>query len=215
MSNPDSWIPLLEAQIAARQSDDGSHDIGHLRRVYHNARQIARIEGGDLEILVAAAYLHDLVEVPKSSPDRARASHLSAEAAAPILSDLGFPTAKTAAVMHAVAAHSFSAGITPQTLEARILQDADRLEAIGAIGIARCFYVAGRMGSSLVAPEDPKGARRPFDDRRYALDHFPAKLFQFPKQLCTATGRQMARERLERMRQFYDDFLAETALPDA
>ena len=107
---------------------DGAHDIGHLRRVWANAQSIAQAEGGaDIEVLLAAAFLHDAVNLPKSHPDRARAARLSADHAAAYLPGTGFPPGKIAAVAHAIAAHSFSAGLAPETPEARILQDADRL----------------------------------------------------------------------------------------
>ncbi len=76
-----------------------------------------------------------------------------------------------------IEAHSFSANIETRTLEAKILQDADRLDAIGVIGAARCFYIAGRMGSALYDSNDPMAENRPLDDKNYALDHFRTKLF--------------------------------------
>ena len=129
-------IARYETAIAALWQADGAHDIGHLRRVWRMARLIAMDEpGADGEILLAAAYFHDAVNLPKDSPDRARASTLSADLAVKVLPDLGFPAEKLPALHHAIAAHSFSARIPCETLEARILQDADRLEAWGAIGL--------------------------------------------------------------------------------
>ena len=136
-------------------SEDGAHDLHHLRRVWHNCEHI----GGqceahpDWQVLSAAAYLHDLINVPKNSPDRARASTISADAAIAALSQRGFPATKRDAVHHAIQAHSFSAGFTPETLEACILQDADRLDALGALGLARTFYVAANSGHSCSTPK--------------------------------------------------------------
>ena len=107
-----------------------------------------------------------------------------------------------AAVRHAVAAHSFSAGIPPETIEARVLQDADRLDAIGMIGIARCFYTAGRMGSALYDPVDPRAEHRPLNDGAYALDHFRAKLLKLKDGFQTATGSAIAAERTRRIAEF-------------
>ena len=195
--------------MTERLGNDASHDIGHFRRVWRNVEAIQAVEGGDLEILVAAAWLHDLVNPPKDSPDRKRASQLSAEAAAPALRDLGFPEAKVAPVQHAILTHSFSAGIPPETREAMILQDADRLDAIGAIGVARCFYVAGRMDSALFDPDDPDANDRPLNDTLYALDHFKLKLFPIVQTLKTDAARKIAEKRVATMNAFVTELLAE------
>ena len=197
------------AQLWAGQTD-GAHDLGHLRRVWANAQGIAAGEGGaDLDVLLAASFFHDAVNLPKDHPDRAQASRLSAELASAFLAATGFPPEKISAVAHAIAAHSFSAGITPQTPEARILQDADRLEALGAIGIARMFAVAGQMGAALFDAEDPMALHRHLDDRRFALDHLEVKLFPVADRMQTATGRRMAEERAEWMASFRTRLLVE------
>lgn len=188
---------------------DGAHDIGHLRRVWANAREIAADLGGDLEILLAAAYFHDAVNLPKNHPDRARASQLSADWAVEYLAGTDFPEAKLAATAHAIAAHSFSAGIAPQTPEAEILQDADRLEALGAIGIARMFHVGGAMGGLLFDAADPLGLHRPLDDKAFSLDHLEVKLFPIAGTMRTAAGRAMAEARVEWMRSFRTRLLSE------
>ncbi|MGV8984995.1 MAG: HD domain-containing protein [Cypionkella sp.] len=188
---------------------DGAHDLGHLRRVWANCQRIAAREPADLQVLEAAAFFHDLVNLPKSSPDRARASTLSAQAACTWLAANGFPPAKLKSVAHAIAAHSFSAGITPLTLEAKILQDADRLEALGAIGIARMFHVAGTMGALLFDAEDPLAHDRALDDQHFSLDHLQTKLFTLPATMQTATGRKLAEERAAWMLSFRDRLLDE------
>jgi uncharacterized protein len=192
--------------------NDGSHDRSHLRRVWRNAMAIADQEPGcDRELLAAAVILHDCVAVEKNSPERSRASRLAAARAREIIAGLGWDTARAGCLAHAIEAHSFSGGIEPRTVEARILQDADRLDAIGAVGIARCFYVAGRMGSSLYSPDDPAATRRTLDDQRFALDHFGAKLFQVAGNFQTAAGRSLAAERTRTMHDFFDAFVAEVA----
>jgi uncharacterized protein len=197
------------AQLWAGQQD-GAHDLGHLRRVWANAQDIAAGEGGaDLEVLLAAACFHDAVNLPKDHPDRASASALSADVASSFLAGTDFPPDKIPAVAHAIAAHSFSAGITPETPEARILQDADRLEALGAIGIARMFAVAGQMGAALFDADDPMALHRLLDDRRFALDHLEVKLFPVADRMQTATGRRMAEERAEWMASFRTRLLVE------
>ena len=190
---------------------DGSHDVHHARRVLENAKQIVLRESDevDLRVLTAAAYLHDLVNVPKDSPDRSRASLLSAEAAQPILEALDFSAEENASTQHAIVAHSFSANVPPETLEAKILQDADRMEALGALGIARTFYVAGKLSSALFDGDDPFASGRELDDARFAVDHFKTKLLGLAATMQTAAGKEVAAERTESMRRFLDDLGSE------
>lgn len=203
-----------EAEIIrqwAAHPADGAHDLGHLRRVWKQAQLIAMDEPCDMLVLLAACMFHDLVNLPKSHPERARASTLSAEAACHFLRTDGFPESKLSAVGHAIAAHSFSAAITPQTAEARVLQDADRLEALGAIGIARMFHVAGALGGGLFDPEDPMALNRPLDDRSFALDHIQVKLLKLVDTMQTDAGRAIATERADWMLSFRSRLLREIA----
>ena len=188
---------------------DGAHDLGHLRRVWKQAQLIAMDEPCDLEVLLAATFFHDLVNLPKSHPDRAQASRLSAEAACLFLRQDGFSSEKLPAVAHAITAHSFSAAIAPESAEARILQDADRLEALGAIGIARMFHVAGQMGGALFDAADPLAQGRALDDRAFALDHIEVKLLKIADSMQTATGRAVATERADWMLSFRSRLLRE------
>ena len=186
---------------------DGSHDMSHVLRVWRNVETIAHTEPDcDLPVLVAAVILHDCVAVEKNSPLRAEASRLSAARASEIVDGFGWSHARIAALRHVIEAHSYSSGIVPQTLDARVLRDADRLDALGAVGIARCFYVAGRMASALYDPEDANARYRALDDRRYALDHFKAKLFPEAEGFLTEAGRAMAAERAAVMRAFVAAF---------
>ena len=204
----------IVAAIWAKGPADGAHDLGHLERVWANAQRIAADEAArgnpaDMAVLEAAVWFHDLINLPKDHPDRARASTLSAEVAVRLLAEAGFEPARLPAVAHAIAAHSFSAGIPPKTPEARILQDADRLEALGAVGLARMFVVAGAMGRAIADPQDPLAQRRPLDDRAFALDHLETKLFRLPAQMQTAAGRALAEERAEWLRGFRAQLLRE------
>jgi uncharacterized protein len=197
------------ARVWAAQPADGAHDLGHLRRVWKTARLIAMDVPADPQVLMAACFFHDLVNLPKDAPNRAEASTLSAQAAVAFLRGDRFPVAKLDAVAHAIAAHSFSAGIAPETPEARILQDADRLEALGAIGIARMFHVAGQMGGGLFDADDPMALQRGLDDRRFALDHLQTKLLRLPETMQTEPGRAMAEERADWLMSFRTRLLSE------
>jgi len=208
------WRPRLAALAAGATGGDGAHDGAHLERVWRNAQLLlARHPEADALVVMAACYLHDLVNLPKNDPDRAQASTRSARLARHQLAWMGFPPERLDAVAHAIAAHSFSAGIPAASLEAKIVQDADRLDGLGAIGLARMFYIAGMMGSSLAHPDDPLGQARDFDDQRYALDHIMVKLAKLPAMMQTDGGRALAGERLARLLAFREEFAAESGVP--
>ncbi|KMJ45519.1 HD domain-containing protein [Xenorhabdus khoisanae] len=199
----------------AIEGDDGAHDVAHLYRVWRNAKQICEAESGDLRLVFAAVLLHDCVNVEKNAPNRHLASRMAAEKAALILEELGWNEEDIIAVGHAIEAHSYSAGLTPKTLEAKIVQDADRLDSIGMVGIGRCFYIAGRMGSSLYDFHDPLAKHREYNDRAYTIDHFYTKLLKIEAGFQTASGRKMGSERTARMKLFLDAFLDEIQVESA
>ncbi len=189
--------------------EDGAHDLSHIVRVWRNAKLIQREEGGDLEALAAAVLLHDCVQVAKDSPLRSKASLLAAKEARVRLEALGWGPSRISIVASAIESHSFSAGVAPTSLEGCILQDADRLDAIGLCGIARCFYTAGRLGSRLYDLADPEAKTRPLDDARNALDHFPKKLLTLEGSFRTRKGQELAKERNQRLQEFYRTMLSE------
>ncbi len=188
---------------------DGSHDSGHLSRVWRFACQIRSEVGGDPLVLFAAAFLHDCVQVEKSDPLRQYASRWSARRAGEALRDLNWPAERIDQVCHAISAHSRSARIPPTTLEARIIHDADRLDSTGAIGIARCFYVAGRIGSVLYNQTDPTAQDRTLDDMSNALDHFKLRLICDCNSFHTKKARDIAHDRIAFIEHFQKQFLGE------
>ncbi len=181
--------------------DDPAHDLGHLYRV---ALSTCQILGKDPEEAVAAALLHDLVNVPKNHPDRARASELSAEAARPILARAGFTRDSIERITTAILQHSFSRGEKPTQPLAQALQDADRLEALGAIGIMRVFSTGVRMKARYFHARDPWAKSRELDDQSFSLDHFFTKLLKLPETMNTTAGRMEARKRVLPMQAFID-----------
>ena len=198
--------PLLQRLDAiARERCTGldpAHDYLHVARVAASARKLSIAEGARQEIAVAAALLHELFNYPKGHPDSPRSGEVCAEHAAEVLRAEGGDADLVSAVAHAIRVHPFSRGLPPGTLEAAVLQDADRLDAIGAIGIARCFATGAVMGVPFYAEEDPFAAARSPEDKRYSLDHFPAKLLRVAGTLNTATARTMAAERVAAMEGF-------------
>ena len=205
---PFDWLAVKLLDIS-RDDEDGAHDLAHIVRVWRNAKLIHREEGGDLEVLAAAVLLHDCVQVAKDSPLRGKASLLAANEARVRLDALGWEPSRIDTVAYAIESHSFSAGVAPTSIEGCILQDADRLDAIGFCGIARCFYTAGRTGSRLYDLADPEAKARPLDDGRNALDHFPKKLLTLEGSFKTRKGQELAKERHRLLDEFYRAMLAE------
>lgn len=192
---------------------DSAHDISHTERVVSNALLLVKKEKCDEEVVIAAAWLHDCVIVPKDHPDRNNASKLAAEKATSYLKSIQFSKKRIPEVAHAIEAHSFSAGIKPKTTEAKIVQDADRLDALGAIGIARCFIVGGQMNRSLYHPEDPFSTQREPDDSEWTVDHFYTKLFKLPELMNLESSKTEAKRRVDFMKQFLMRMDQEISLP--
>lgn len=204
------WRPRLMDIAAEQMQDDGAHDLNHLHRVWALARTLlADHPSADALVVLAACYLHDLVNLPKNHPEREQASRRAAALARRRLAEAGFPAGRIDAVCHAIEAHSHSAGIAPCTIEACIVQDADRLDALGAVGLARLFYTAGRMGSAFAHAADPLARGRALDDRAYALDHIEAKLAGLPATMQTEAARRLGEARLQWVREFRDVFVQE------
>ncbi|MFC5598453.1 HD domain-containing protein [Deinococcus cellulosilyticus] len=202
--NLHAWEERFKSHLLAHASFDAGHDLEHIQRVVLSARRIALQENAELNVVLPAAWLHDCVIVPKDSPLRKQASRLAADAAKVFLESGGYPEQHLDAIHHAILTHSFSAGIPPETLEAKIVQDADRLDALGSIGIARCLMLGGSMGRALYHPQDPFGESRMHDDLTYTIDHFFVKLFKLPSQMHTQAAREEAEKRVGVMRQFLE-----------
>ena len=192
---------------------DTAHDLQHVMRVVERARDIGQAEGADLNILIPAAWLHDLIVLPKNSAERSQAASRSAEQAAAWLLSQGTHRATVDAISHCIAAHSFSGEVQARTKEAKILQDADRLDALGAIGIARCFVTGASFGAAFYHPEMPitDGNSRSFNDKHYTLDHFYTKLYKLPERMHTQTAREIALQRLSFMKKFEQQLIGEIA----
>ncbi len=184
-------------------SSDPAHDLRHCLRVADWTIRLA--PELDLRLAVAAALLHDIVNVPKDSEERALASERSAQLARELLARVDFSSGEIDLVCDAIEDHSFSRGQQPRSLLGMALQDADRLEALGAIGVFRCVSTGVKMGASYFDAEDPWGERRALDDRRFSVDHFFTKLLRLPPGMHTETGRIEA----ERRAAFLREFLAE------
>ena len=195
--------------LQQKMATDAAHDMQHIERVVLMARRLAKLEGADLAVVLPAAWLHDCVTLPKNAPNRQEASRLAAAEAIRFLRTIDYPEALLAGIAHAIAAHSFSAGIAPTTLEAKAVQDADRLDAIGAIGVARCLMVGGAVERPLYNPTDPFCQTREPDDLAYTIDHFYRKLLKIGQTLHTQAARDEAVRRNAFMHAFLDQLRLE------
>lgn len=201
-----SWL-----QSMGNDNNDASHDFSHFQRVWKTAQQIMDQEQIPINrmVVLAACYFHDVVVLPKDHPERSQASSLAAIKTRVCLEEMAFPNELIDNVCHSVESHSYSAGIAPETIEAKVVQDADRMEALGAIGLARVFYTSGLLRRKMFDPEDPLAERRELDDREYALDHFQVKLLKLSETMQTAAGRRMAERNSDYLREYMGKLLKE------
>lgn len=196
------WEPQFIHFLQQQESADAAHDLAHVERVVNNARQLAETESAEMAIVIPAAWLHDCVAVAKDSPLRSQASRMAAEEAVLFLGKIGYPRRHLDAISHAIAAHSFSAAIPPETVEAKIVQDADRLDSLGAIGIARCLMTSVALQRQLYDPDEPFPIDREPDDMVSAVDHFYTKLLTLAGTMQTHAGRVEGEKRTEFMRAY-------------
>ncbi len=198
-------LTIQEARSYYRGAESG-HDFDHVLRVLALAERLAQAEGADLEIVRAAVLLHDIA---RADEDEARGddhAQMAAEQARAILLARGIAPAQVDAVTHAIAAHRFRGEAPPQTLEAKILFDADKLDAIGAIGIARAYAISGALHQRLWS-QVPPGAVATRNQRNAdhtAVAEFAVKLSQIRERVFTATARQIAQERHAFMVAFFE-----------
>lgn len=209
MHNSERLRKLIDLVRPYYNSPDPAHDWAHVGRVAATAKQLAKEENIDLECVLAGVYCHDLVNLPKDHPDRKNASTLSAQEAETLLQKTGFSEEEINIIKKTIIEHSFSKGLKPSCLEAAIVQDADRLDALGAIGILRCAAVNTQMKSVFYDPFDPLAEQREPDDKSFMLDHYFVKLFKLPEMMNTAKARRMAEERIIYMKVFISQLMSE------
>lgn len=209
MKDEVKWSERFRLFLKQQQGSDPAHDLAHIERVVRNARQLARAEGADWAVVMPAAWLHDCVFVPKDSPQRRQASRLSADRAVAFLQQEGYPLADWEGLHHAITAHSFSAKVETETLAAEVLQDADRIDALGAVGLSRCLMLGGYMGREFLSSNDPFCEEREPDDSRYTIDHFYSKLLTLETTMKTESGRALAETRGDVLRGFLDQLRRE------
>ncbi len=196
------WEQVFESHVRKIEAADAGHDINHIKRVVKSAKQFCLAEQANMWVVLPAAWLHDCVQVAKNSPLRAKASELAADQALQLLTEWQYPEAHFKGIHHAIMAHSFSANIPCQSLEAKVVQDADRMDALGAIGVCRTLLVGADFGNPLTFHEDPFCYDRKPDDQAAIIDHFYTKLLKLKDTFQTQAAQQEANQRDTFMRQF-------------
>ena len=184
-------------------TSDSAHDIGHATRVLKLAELIGLSEGADLTIIRPAAYLHDIGCAPKHLGKECESEERTLMITRALLAKAHYNKKELEEILAIIGVHGFSKGVVPKTLEGKVLQDADRLDAMGAIGIARTFLVGGAVNRPMYHLQDPWAQSRPVDDKSYNLDHFFKKLMKLKAGMHTRTAKKLAEER----HRFLDHFL--------
>ena len=202
-------LDSLKNEIKLKISNDSAHDFDHIMRVYKNAQKICKNEKVNSKLVLCAVLLHDIISYPKSDKRSKLSSIKSAEASTKILKKYDFTEDEIQIISEAIRDHSFSQKKTPKTIEGKILQDADRLDAIGAIGIARVFAVAGSENRPFYSPEDPFCKKRRPDDQKWTLDHFYKKLLLLESLMNTKSGKSEAKRRTIVLKNFLSELKKE------
>lgn len=210
MKKIEKLIPFIKSYYG---STDPAHDWSHIERVASTAKQLCVGQNVNLECVLAGVYCHDLVNLPKDHPERKNASTLSAKEAYKHLIASEFSEEEIKIIQQAIVQHSFSKGLKPTCLEAAIVQDADRLDALGAIGILRCAAISNQMKGSFYHVSEPIPKERPLDDKAFMVDHYFLKLFKLPDTMNTPQGKALAQERVEFMKTFLNNLLNEIGFP--
>ena len=187
------------------QGAESAHDFDHVLRVLALAERLARAEGADLELVRAAALLHDMTRAEEDAGRGGDHAQTAAARAREILRARGIAPERADAVAHAIAAHRFRGTTAPQTLEAKILFDADKLDSIGAIGVARAYAVSGALNQRLWSEIAPNAVatRKQHNSSHTAAAEFVVKLSKVRERIFTATARQIAEERHAFMAEFF------------
>jgi uncharacterized protein len=200
----------IEEKAKAYFPLQGHHGFDHTLRVRRLATQIGKAEGADLQIVEAAALLHDIARAKEDKGEiECHAAHGSAEAAK-ILTGCCFPKEKIQAVQHCIAVHRASKHMKAETIEAKILQDADRLDTLGALGAGRAFYRAGAMNTEMYDPKEKTDGEYT-GWRGAAINHIIRKCINFikPENFNTKTAQRIAKERHRFLKEFVERFIAE------
>lgn len=206
--------PLMSCvkQKALEQIEQHSyagHDATHTIRVHSLSMKIGKREKADLLVVEAAALLHDIGRSHEEQDPKIDHAEVSAKMAEKLLRECRFPEERIPQVLYAIRVHRFSQHKTPDTLEAKVLQDADRIDISGAVGVAMAFAYGGAKNMELYDYDDPLAKNRSLDDNKYVLDHFQKKLLRLGETIHTTTASQIIRRRQRYLASFVSRFIKE------
>lgn len=188
----------------------GSHDWEHTLRVCGLCERIGQAEKADMDVLRVAAYLHDIGRAGQDSTLGAVChAEKGAEMAWPIVEKLPLSEEQKTNVIHCIRAHRFRGKCRPETVEAKVLFDADKLDAIGAVGVARAFLFAGEVGARLHNPELIIEETMPYTREDTGFREYKVKLCKIRDRILTKKGRKLADERHAFMEEFFKRFIEE------
>ena len=202
-------LDSLNIEVKKRMKNDSVHDFEHTIRVYKNAQKICKKEKANDKLVLSAVLLHDIVSYPKSDKRSKISSIESAKKSKKILEKLDFSKKEITIISDAIRDHSFSQNKVPKTLEGKILQDADRLDALGAIGVARVFATGGSLRRPFYNIDDPFCKRRIPDDKTWTVDHFFQKLLKLELLMNTKSGKVEAKKRTRILKEFLNQLKQE------
>jgi len=192
----------IKNEVKKIMDNDSAHDFEHIMRVYKNAQKICKKEKANEKLVLSAVLLHDVVSYPKSDKRSKLSSIHSAKKSEQILKKYDFSKEEITIISDAIRDHSFSQNKIPVTLEGKILQDADRLDAIGAIGIARVFATGGSLKRPFYNINDPFCKTRKPNDKIWTVDHFYQKLLKLEALMNTKSGKIEAKKRTKVLKEF-------------
>lgn len=202
-------LNALCQDVEKMMKNDPAHDFDHIMRVYKNAEKLCRKEKVKPKLVLTAALLHDIISYAKSDKRSKNASTESAKKAKTMLKKYDYSNDEIIIITDAIRDHSFSKQKTPKTIEGKILQDADRLDAIGAIGIARAFSVAGSEKRLFYNKDDPFCKTHSPDDKQWTLDHFYQKLLKLESLMNTKSAKFEAKRRTKILKTYLTDLKKE------
>ncbi len=198
-------IALLQKVQTGFSGSRGSHDLDHTLRVHALAQRIGKIENANLEILSVAAYLHDIArKIQDESKGRICHAQKGAELSIKLLRSLNYSESKISEVAHCIRTHRYRGKLKPQSKEAKILFDADKLDSIGAVGIGRTFLYAGEIGAKLYNKSTNLNQTKQYTQEATAYREFALKLKFVKDRMLTKTGKRLAKERHDFMMLFFE-----------
>ena len=209
MENLMKIIDSIQSEIKEIMDNDSAHDFEHVLRVYKNAQKICKKEKANEKLILSAALLHDIVSYRKSDKRSKLSSIESAKKSKQILKKYDFTSDEITIICDAIKDHSFSQNKIPSTIEGKILQDADRLDALGAIGIARVFATGGSLKRPFYNIDDPFCKTRIPDDKIWTVDHFFQKLLKLESMMNTKSGKIEAKKRTKVLKEFLNQLKQE------